>query len=261
MKRASKGERILLFADCCFSGALAKAAEDLSKNGYKAASLTSADARSPSTNNWTFTQTLVDVFNGRHTADRNRDGEITLSEAEKEIAAAMKYCEHQFHGASRFKMSPEFRLSNASRNAEPNVPSPFQVYEYVEVLDDNRWRPARIHDYEQQHFITRIQEYSSRRTLRVGRNKIRKYQAALPKRFERPSTILSAEEALTKAKVAGKYRNLLRKLKVEADYLHYSEFNDYGVYPATSYAGYTEIPRGYWVYVYPHWYVWAEKGE
>jgi hypothetical protein len=58
--------------------------------------------------------------------------------------------------------------------------------------------------------------------------------------------------------VHGKYSTLLRKLKVDQDRAAYSDFNDYGYYPATDYAGYTGIPAGYWVYVYPYWYVWAD---
>jgi hypothetical protein len=66
------------------------------------------------------------------------------------------------------------------------------------------------------------------------------------------------EAVLAKASVDGKYRKLLRRIKVEDDKQAYGEFNDYGRYTATSYAGYNDLPAGYWVYVYPHWYIWGE---
>src|SRR5438067_66355 len=55
-----------------------------------------------------------------------------------------------------------------------------------------------------------------------------------------------------------KVRKLIQQLGDNQDKASYNEFNDYGHYPATDYAGYTGIPEGYWVYVYPNWYIWGE---
>jgi hypothetical protein len=73
-----------------------------------------------------------------------------------------------------------------------------------------------------------------------------------------PENKAIADAAPSKARVNGKYSRLLRRLKVPQDLQNYTEFRDYGEYPATDYAGYTKIPAGYWVYVYPHWYIWGE---
>jgi hypothetical protein len=73
-----------------------------------------------------------------------------------------------------------------------------------------------------------------------------------------PENQAIADAAPSKARVNGKYSKLLRRLKVPQDLQNYTEFRDYGEYPATDYAGYTKIPAGYWVYVYPHWYIWGE---
>jgi HEAT repeats len=62
-----------------------------------------------------------------------------------------------------------------------------------------------------------------------------------------------------RASVNGKYAKLLRKIKVEQDRQNYTEFRDFGKYQACDYAGYTGIPEGFWVYVYPHWYIWGEQ--
>jgi hypothetical protein len=64
---------------------------------------------------------------------------------------------------------------------------------------------------------------------------------------------------LTKASVNGKYYNLLRVLNVPADGGSYGDFYDYGSYSSTSYAGYDYVPAGYWVYVYPDWYIWGNQ--
>jgi hypothetical protein len=73
-----------------------------------------------------------------------------------------------------------------------------------------------------------------------------------------PDNKALADAAPAKARVNGKYARLLRRLKVPQDRQSYTDFNDYGQYPATDYAGYKNIPEGYWVYVYPYWYIWGE---
>jgi hypothetical protein len=76
----------------------------------------------------------------------------------------------------------------------------------------------------------------------------------------RPSGDLSRGGTnLTKASVNGKYSNLLRVINVPQDRGSYGDFDDYGYYSSTSYAGYDNIPAGYWVYVYPDWYIWGAQ--
>jgi len=67
------------------------------------------------------------------------------------------------------------------------------------------------------------------------------------------------QEDATKASVGGAYTILLKKLEAKEDRESYSEFNDYGAWQGTSYAGHNDLPVGYWVYVYPNWYIWAAK--
>jgi hypothetical protein len=66
------------------------------------------------------------------------------------------------------------------------------------------------------------------------------------------------EEAPSLPTVAGKYRVLLRKIHVPQDKASYGLFTDYGMYTGDSWAGYINLPAGYWVYVYPHWYIWRD---
>jgi H+/Cl- antiporter ClcA len=39
------------------------------------------------------------------------------------------------------------------------------------------------------------------------------------------------------------------------------EFKDYGPFDGTEWAGYKGLPKGNWVYVYPHWYIWEKKNK
>jgi len=67
-------------------------------------------------------------------------------------------------------------------------------------------------------------------------------------------------EALQKkAGAEGKYRNLLRTLKVPNDLNRFAYFQDVGHSEAVAdYQGHKNLPKGYWVYAYPYWFIWAE---
>jgi hypothetical protein len=71
-------------------------------------------------------------------------------------------------------------------------------------------------------------------------------------------TKLSVPKLLDKASSSGKYRELLHVLYLPQDKASYQEFSDYGHYTGTAYAGYNNLTPGYWVYVYPRWYIWKE---
>jgi len=77
------------------------------------------------------------------------------------------------------------------------------------------------------------------------------------KRFELDAKT-KVSDLLSKASVKGKYRQLLRVIHLPGDKAGYTEFRDYGLYSGTAYAGYNDLPVGYWVYHYPHWYIWKE---
>ena len=72
---------------------------------------------------------------------------------------------------------------------------------------------------------------------------------------------LSPKEALSKATAQGKYTKLLAVISVPDDKVDYGEFNDYGPYDGTEWAGYEGLPTGSWVYVYPHWYIWGKARD
>jgi hypothetical protein len=73
-----------------------------------------------------------------------------------------------------------------------------------------------------------------------------------------PVPTLAPEEAWRKARCDGRYRMLLQQIKVENDAAKYGAFNDLGYRDQPEYAGYKNLPQGWWVYVAPHWYIWRE---
>jgi len=76
-----------------------------------------------------------------------------------------------------------------------------------------------------------------------------------------PPAEVSANHARIKAAVDGKYRRLLKKIEVRSDVATYGEFKDYGHWDETVYSGYSDLPAGYWVWVYPNWYIWGDVVE
>lgn len=140
-----KGKRVLFLADCCFSGALAKPAEDLAKAGMQTAALTSTDASMVSTENWTFTQAVIDALNGDPLDDANGDGIITLAELAAEVQGAMNGLEQQKHGYAAFALPAEFKLSVA-RGEKPKAVAgaKYTVGQFVVAADGSTGRAGRV---------------------------------------------------------------------------------------------------------------------
>jgi hypothetical protein len=67
------------------------------------------------------------------------------------------------------------------------------------------------------------------------------------------------EIPLKKARVNGKYAMLLRQVKVPQDYETYKDFHDEGFVDDSEWAGQKDMPEGYYVYVYPYWFVWRDE--
>jgi|GEM_PF-4353427 len=88
-------DRVLLLGDACYSGHLAAIALGLSYLGVPAVALTSANEVSASSENWTYTQALIDALRGRAIIDRDRNGRILMSEVAEEARSAMRYREGQ----------------------------------------------------------------------------------------------------------------------------------------------------------------------
>lgn len=55
-----------------------------------------------------------------------------------------------------------------------------------------------------------------------------------------------------------RYKTLLKQIEVPGDAATYGDFCDFGFWSGTSYAGHTDLPAGYWVYLSPNWYIFKE---
>jgi hypothetical protein len=76
-----------------------------------------------------------------------------------------------------------------------------------------------------------------------------------------PAQDTDPEKLLKKATVDGKYAMLLHQFKADKDADDHGEFNDYGYRNKKEYGEQKDLPQGYWVYVQPNWYIWAERTD
>jgi len=264
VKRSFKGRRVLLMADCCYSGALGHVARELSEAGYLAGSLSAASDSNLSGSNWTFTCAVIDALRGRGLLDLDGDGYISVFEAGYYSSNAMNIVEGQRAGFSLHGMKDSFRLSKVSSDgsaAEP-VPGPFYPGQYVKFPPGKHRDTGRIVDYKDGKLKLEVQRYHDRKVVWKDLKEVspREWpdfsEAAAPKI---PPERLSDALAFEKATVSGKYSALLKKILVESDHVGEGAFTDYGMWRSPRYGGYRNLPAGYWVYVYPHWYIFGEK--
>jgi len=61
-----------------------------------------------------------------------------------------------------------------------------------------------------------------------------------------------------KASANGKYSNLLQTLKCRNDRKQYGNFKDFGYWAGGAWCG-QKGKAGYWVWVYPNWYIWSNQ--
>lgn len=74
------------------------------------------------------------------------------------------------------------------------------------------------------------------------------------------SSCLYAGENTPGSSVNGKYSNLIQVMNCPKDRSSYGEFRDYGYWGGGPWCGQTG-KAGYWVWVAPDWYVWAEEAS
>lgn len=133
-----RGSQALLTADTCYSGSLSAQAQRLGRR-VSYASLTSASASQLSTENWTFTEMLLEGLRGKSFADINGDGEVTLSELAEDIKEDMAFAENQ---RSTFVTTGNFPgrmlLAAGARKLDP------MISRRVEVRSEGSWYKARV---------------------------------------------------------------------------------------------------------------------
>jgi hypothetical protein len=161
-----KGKRVILCADCCFSGGLHVVVDRLAEAGIAAANLTSAGPSNTSTNNWTFTQSLIDGLNGESLIDANSDGRITLAELDAEVREAMRHIEGQQHGFTSKGIDGVFVLAKSSGSKpKAEVQPKFPIGSYVKATDKGVERVGRIVGTAGDRFTVQFYDYSDKRTV------------------------------------------------------------------------------------------------
>jgi hypothetical protein len=136
-----RGDRALLLADCCHSGALADLAAARVEGRVSFAALTSAQASSSSTETWAFTETVLHALRGSPFADGDRDGQVTLAEAAALVEAEMAFVEGQ---RSAFHADPALAALRLVASG-PQPPDP-RIGHRLEAFDGDAWRRARVTD-------------------------------------------------------------------------------------------------------------------
>ncbi len=164
LAREFKGQRVLLSADCCFSGGLEVVVDRLAQAKIAAANLTSASSANTSTNNWTFTQSLIDGLAGEPLVDANGDGKITLGEIAAEVREAMKHCEGQLYGFKARGLAEDFVMAKASGPRPKVAEAKFPIGSYVRASDKGKQRVGRVVDVKGERYTVQFYDYSDKRT-------------------------------------------------------------------------------------------------
>lgn len=200
LKQHFKGRRVLLFADCCYSGGLQEVAQALAQAKFQSAALTSVDARHCSTGNWTFTKTLVAGLAGEPILDADGDGAITLAELAREVALAMQYRERQRYGYAVEGLAPDFRLALVDRAKKLPWPIPggFAFKEFVTTREGAKQRAGRIVGFRNDKYVVEVFAYSDNEQLLLPAAALSKITFKTHKLGE---TVTLARPGLPKAKV------------------------------------------------------------
>jgi hypothetical protein len=133
-----RGEQALLFADCCFSGALADEAQRR-KSRVAYGCLCSSFSHNTSTGNWTFTDLLLEGLRGSPIFDQDGDRTIEWEELAHQSLRDMAFIERQravFAVGEKF--NPRFKLAAAQGARSP------RAGEHVEVEWKNAWYRAQV---------------------------------------------------------------------------------------------------------------------
>jgi hypothetical protein len=157
----------LLTADTCYSGSLSAQTQRLGRR-VSYASLTSTSATQLSTENWTFTEMLLEGLRGKSFADINGDGEVTLAELAEDIKEDMAFAENQ---RSTFVTTGNFPskmlLAPGARKLDP------MISRRVEVRSEGSWYKARVIDVRGRTYEVHFYGYEDSDNEFVKLNQIR----------------------------------------------------------------------------------------
>lgn len=171
------GERALMLADCCHSGALYDQCRRLNLEGSEDepyyAALTSSYSHNTSTGNWTYSDALLAGFRGEGQVDLNYDGIIELNELSQYTDLELAFLEGQ---KSMFTADPDF--PRAAKLAEVEDESVPRVGQRIEVESKGQWYRATIIDVDGDQVEVHYAGFDDNFNEWVGPERTRPYQPA-----------------------------------------------------------------------------------
>jgi hypothetical protein len=138
-----RGDRVLIMADCCYSGALVDEARR-HKTRLAISVLSSSYSHNSSTGNWTFSDALLAGLQGRPEVDLDGDQQVELHELAEYAELDMAFIEEQkamFFANDKFQR--DMRLKATAGERRPNSGN------RVEALWEGKWYKAKTLDVAQ----------------------------------------------------------------------------------------------------------------
>jgi hypothetical protein len=136
-----KGARVLMFADCCYSGGIAELALQR-KSPIKYACLSSTYSHNVGFSGWRFFDCVLRGFSGAPVVDLDGDGFIELDELARFSEEHMAFVAE---GKPMFATTNDFNRRWIIADATGKKKSP-EIGNYVEAWHGNKWHKAEITD-------------------------------------------------------------------------------------------------------------------
>lgn len=214
----NKSGTIILWADCCYSGALIEQGKKISKKGRNVVVFSSATASNTSTGNWTFTQTLLDCFSAGKYSDTDGDGTISAKDIQQELKRAMKYREHQLNGFYNSMNDYVFikGLNAPGETMQLVAPDSYGDGEYAYGLFEKKWQPVRILNQTNSGYNAQFYFYSDYKEVDLGTQKLK--QAFFPEYKTNDKVKVSWE--------GKKYEATILEAKNDFYYIKYDGYDD-----------------------------------